>query len=126
MVTTNEPLLPDAPYLVFSVSTNNALANDFKVRRRGGAEYTTNNVWIDQRLPDIDPAVFRRAMVRFSRMPHFYENPLHWAQIWNTIKKVPEFIGDVFKAFPGARSAPGASAIAPYLEGTNQLLNKYG
>lgn len=50
-------------------------------------EYTSSDPWRDTRVPRLNVDDLNAALKEIGQLPDIYENPVHFANIWNTLKK---------------------------------------
>lgn len=93
------PLNNDSDYLIFAASCNNTSGGDCIFKMRWACEYKTENNWVDTLPPTVDPKAFEDAIETLSVMQQFFENPMHWKNIWKTVKDVakkgPQIIKEI-------------------------------
>jgi len=79
-----------------------------------GLEYQTNDTWRPIQSSDADAATYAKAVESLKIFPQFYENPLHWRQIWEGIKQVAsDVVNGVMKYGPTVLK--GAAMVAPLI-----------
>jgi hypothetical protein len=101
-------------FLMFYWQIINLLGQDGYWTFCHGLEYQTDDVWRSVAQSQLDASVYAKAVESLKIFPQFYENPLHWGDIWNKIKEVGKSVANgVIKYAPLALKAAGM--VAPLL-----------
>jgi hypothetical protein len=79
-----------------------------------GIEYQTNDVWRPVDDSHLDGQTYSMALESIKTFPQWYENPLHWSDIWERIKSVSSSIASGIVKY-GPTVLKGATMVAAAL-----------
>lgn len=100
----SSPILGTA-YLVVAMTTTTPSSQSIVVRTDVSAEFETGNQFFNIDKPRAEPQDWRDGMEALASMQQFYENPIHWKKILQTIGSVASIGGRILSLFPQTRGA---------------------
>lgn len=101
-------------YLIFAASCDTQGGGDCVWKIKWAVEYKTQNNWIERTPPVVAPQAFSDGIEAVSGMQQFFENPIHWKNIFKTIGKVAQV------------GAPILAQLGPYGQAGSSVLNAIG
>lgn len=81
-------IISEYPYLVFAASITDPNGRNGYFTTCSAIEYQTDDVWRSIALPNLKKGEFEEAIEVVGELVQFHDNPLHFSDLWNQIKKV--------------------------------------
>jgi len=108
------PLDQDSAFLMMYWQITNLAGQDGYWTICHGIEYQTEDVWRTVSEAEYDGRTYSDAVESLKFFPQFYENPLHFADIWNNIKSVASDVANGILKW-GPYALKGAALIGSVL-----------
>jgi hypothetical protein len=83
-----------SPYLIFYARVISDPGKDAYVECHYGVEWLTNTDWRTYGIARYSPKLFEEAIWQLDNIDQFHENPTHFGEIWEDIKKVAKDTSD--------------------------------
>jgi len=107
-------LQPQGDYLIIATNIAVSTSNSGLWTQASHVEYQSDDTWRALAEPSQDEALFAQAIKIAALTKQWHENPLHWDDIWNSIKSFgSKVLGGIVKYGPTVLK--GASMLAPLL-----------
>lgn len=118
------PLVNKSDYLIMAASSSGVNSGDGTFSLRWAIEFKTQNAWIDQEPPTILPQAFEEGVEAVAGMEQFYENAVHWGDIFRTIGRVASVGGKILSGFGpyGVAASQVANVVGGVANGVGQLV----
>lgn len=105
-------------YLVVAASCSTNAAADLSLTVTHALEYQTRNIWLEAIPPSMPPDDWEAGVIAIVSMEQFYENPIHWRKIFQTIGKISKVAAPIITKFVpyGNIAGPIVGAIGEALQ----------
>lgn len=110
------PIL-DTEYVVIVSQCNTAAGRDFVIRTDFSGEFETSNQFFNVDKPRAEPGDWRDGMEALASFQQFYDNPIHWKRILQTLGSIASVGGRISSLF-----GPKAAAIGMPLSMAGDIL----
>jgi len=82
------PLRPESEYLCVALSIINPNGRDFRITTAYAVDYSTSDTWRPTGKQRPAPGIFAKAVFSTNQFKQWHENPLHFGDIFDFVKKV--------------------------------------